>query len=117
MKEYWKEEITDICEGFMFKIKQTNAIDLINLITDSLDYEKAETERKTQFVKQCLSQFIWSKNGTDWYPLIDEDGNPRLTELRDNPVIGFDLFFKFRRDVINPVFTESKTFQSLTQGK
>lgn len=116
MKEYWEQELTDICEGVMFKFKQTNPIDLINLVTDSIDYEKANNSRKRQFVTQCLQQVIWTKNGTDWFPLVDSDSNPRLPEFKTNPVIGFDLFFRFRRDVINPVFTESKTFQSLIQG-
>ena len=116
MKEYWKEEYTDICEDVMFKFKQTNPIDLINLVTDSLDYEKAVPLRKKQFVTQCLEQVVWTKNGTDWYPLVDSDGNPRLPELKSNPTIGFDLFFKFRSEVINSVFTESKTFQNLTKG-
>jgi hypothetical protein len=115
MKEYWKEEITDICPGVMFKFSQTNSIDLITLVTDSIDYESANSSRKKQFVTQCLQQVIWSKNGVDWYPLVDADGNPRLPEFKDDPTIGFDLFSRFRSKVINPVFTESKTFQNLTK--
>ncbi len=115
MKEYWNIEYTDICQDVMFKFKQTNPIDMINLVTDSLDYEKSSPVRKKQFVTQCLQQITWTKNGTEWYPLVDGDGNPRLPELRENPSIGFDLFFKFRTDVINMVFTESKTFQNLTK--
>ena len=115
MKEYWNEEYTDICEGVMFKFKQTNPIDLINLVTDSLDYEKSSPVVKKQFVTQCLNQVVWTKNGTEWFPLIDVDGNPRLPEMRNNPSVGFDLFFKYRTEVINAVFTESKTFQSLTK--
>ena len=115
MKEYWNEEYTDICEGVMFKFKQTNPVDLINLVTDSLDYEKAVSAQKKQFVTQCLQQVMWTKNGANWYPLVDSEGNSRLPELNNNPAIGFDLFFKFRREVINSVFTESKTFQNLTK--
>ena len=113
MKEYWNNEYTDICPDVMFKFKQTNPIDLINLVTNSLDYEKAPITRQKQFVTECLQQVIWTKNGTEWFPLVDGDGNPRLPEFRANPTIGFDLFFRFRNQVINPVFTESKTFQSL----
>ena len=113
MKDYWNEEFTDICEGVMFKFKQTNPVDLINLVTNSLDYEKATPLQQKQFVTQCLQQITWTKNGTDWFPLVDGEGNPRLPEIKENPSIGFDLFYMFRTKVINNVFTESKTFQNL----
>lgn len=117
MKEYWNTEYSDICENVIFKIKQINPIELINLVTASVDYENATWDKQQAFVKNALLQVVWTKNGTDWYPLVSEDGTARLPEMQTNPTIGFDLFFAIRRDVILPVFTESKTFQGLTQDK
>ena len=117
MKEFWNIEINNICEGVIFKVKQINPIELITLLSDNLEYDKATVARKLDFNKFCLKQFIFTKTGIEWYPLIDEDGNPRLAELSSNPTIAFDLFFWFRREVLNPVFTESKTFQDLIPVK
>lgn len=117
MTEYWNTEYSDICEGVIFKIKQVNPIELINLVTASVDYEKTTWDKQQEFVKNALKQVTWTKNGTEWFPLISEDGLPRLPEMQNNPTIGFDLFFAIRRDVILPVFIESKTFQHLTADK
>ena len=49
-KEYWNDEIKDVYDGITFKVKQTNPVDMIALITESLDYENAPIEKKSQFV-------------------------------------------------------------------
>lgn len=113
-KEYWNDEIKDVYEGITFKVKQTNPVDMIALITESLDYENAPIEKKSEFVNKCLQQFIWTKQDGNWYPLLDGDGNPRLPEYMQNPAIAFDLFMHFRSKVIMPLFTESKTYRDLT---
>ena len=116
MKEYWNEQYDDLYPGIVFRFKKINPIELINLVTENMNFEDTSIERKNEFTKQCLLNVEWSKNsGANWFPLIDRDENPHLPELVNNPMIAFDIFFAFRRDVITPVFTESRTYQNLIE--
>jgi len=117
MQEYWTKEYTDLCEGVIFRIKKINPIELINLATAAIDFETATWDRRSVLITNTLRQMQWTKNNETWFPLIEEDGSPRLPELRDQPILGFDVFFAVRRDVLTPVFTESKTFQLLMPDK
>lgn len=117
MKEYWTVLYEDIYPGIIFKFDKINPIEIISLVTESLEFEKSSLNKKDEFVKKCLLHVKWTKDGNKYFPLVDEEQNPHLPELAQNPTISFDLFFAFRRDVITPVFIESKTYQSLTQGK
>lgn len=112
MNKYWETELTDIYDGIIFRFKKLNPIDHINLVTqhtaESNDYNKLNV-----FITKCLSFIEWTKDGNVWTPLVDFEGNPRLPELADNPTIGFDVYYEFVKQVITPVFTESKTFRNL----
>ena len=55
---------------------------------------------------------MWTKDGKTWNNLIDEEGNAKLQELDVNPSIALDLFYYFKREVLLPVFTGSKTYQN-----
>lgn len=116
-KDYWNEEIKDIVEGVTFKVIKTNPVDMIQLLTASLDYETSNGNKQSEFVTKCLQQFIWTKTDGKWYPLLDADGNSRLQDYIDNPLIAFDLFMYYRSKVIMPLFTESKTYQRLMSRK
>lgn len=117
MKEYWNVLYEDMYPGITFKFDKINPIEIISLVTESLEFEKSSLNKKDEFVKKCLLHVKWTKDGNKYFPLIDEEQNPHLPELLTNPTISFDLFYAFRRDVITPVFIESKTCQNLMQGK
>lgn len=116
MKEYWTHEYNDIYDGVVFKIKQINAIELLNLVMTNLELKGSKISQKQEFMQECLKHIIWTKNGMDWYELIDYEGRARLPELDTNPSIAFDLYSIFSTDVLTPVFYESKTFQNLTKA-
>ena len=116
MTEYWKTEYTDLCDGVTFKFKQLNPVEHINLVTKNIEFEKLNGDKAQYFIQRTLENTIWTKDGTTWNPLVDSNGNPRLPELNTKPAIAFDLFCKFKADVLYPVFSESKTFQSFIQA-
>lgn len=117
MTEYWNTEYTDIFPGITFKVKKINPIEIISLVNASIDFEKETFEHKNEFIKRCLLNIVWSKDGSKYFPLIDSENNPHLPELITNPTIAFDVFYVIRKDVIMPVFTESRTYQNLIDGK
>ena len=112
---YWEKEYKDICEGVTFKFKQMNTIEHLNLVTKNVSFERAEGDAVEYFIKKCLSMVKWSKDGVNYNDLIDGDGNSKLPEMKANMSIALDLFYKFKSDVLAPVFTESKTFQEVTR--
>lgn len=116
MKEYWTTEYADICDGVIFKVKQMNPIELLNLVMINLELKGTKIKQKQEFTQCCLENFIWTKDGMQWFELIDSNGRSRLPELDTNPAIAFDLYTVFSADVLTPVFYESKTFQNLTQA-
>lgn len=110
-KLYWQEEFKDICEGVTFKFRKMNTVEHLNMVTKNVEFESLDGDRAEFFIKKCLSLAIWSKDGVNWTPVIDGEGNAKLPELDTNPSIALDLFYYFKREVLLPVFTESKTFQ------
>ena len=112
MENYWQKEYKDICDGVIFKIKEINPIDMLNLVMANIDPQTRQLKNQKEFLGECMRQFVWTKDGMQWFPLVDEEGRSRLPELDKFPSITLDLMFVFRKDVLMPVFTESKTFQS-----
>ena len=117
MKEYWTETYTDIYPGITFKIDKINPIKLINLATENIEFDKMSLDRKDSFIKNCLLNVKWTKDESNYFPLIDKDDNPHLAELQSCPEIAFDIMYVMRRDVLLPVFTASKTYQDLTSER
>lgn len=115
MVDYWNKEYTDLCEGIIFKFKQISPVALINLITKDIDIKKMSVIESEAFINKCLQNVVWTKNGGEYMPLLNDDGSGRLQELETQPYIALDLFYKFRADVLTPVFIESKTYQNFTQ--
>lgn len=111
-KLYWQEEFKDICEGIVFKFKKMNTVEYLNMVTRNVEFEKLDGEKAEYFIQKCLSLAVWSKDGQTWNALIDSEGNAKLPELDANPSIALDLFYYFKREVLLPVFTGSKTFQN-----
>lgn len=111
-KDFWNTEYTDIADGVIFKFKKPNPVEFINLITKDIDLKTASYAATEEFINKCLSYAIWSKDGTNWNPVLNADGTGRLPEVNDSPEIALDLFYKFKGDILTPVFTESKTFQN-----
>ena len=116
-KLYWEIIHEDICDGVKFKFKKLNTVEHLNLVTKNVDFERLEGEKADYFINKCLQNTMWSKDGTNWVPLIDAEGNAKLPELEKNPSIAFDLFYMFKRDVLAPVFTGSKTFQNFMKDQ
>ena len=112
MEKYWEKEITNLCDGIIFKFKKMNAVEHLNLVTKNVDFERLDGDRAEYFINKCLSMTIWSRDGQNWNNLIDAEGRSKLPEFEDNVSIGLDLFYYFKRDVLAPVFLESKTFQN-----
>ena len=119
MKEqtkYWENTYEGYCEGVKFKFKKMNTVEHLNLVTKNVEFEKLDGDKAEYFISKCLKTTLWSRDGSNWNQLVDEEGNSKLPELDEKPSIALDLFYLFKRDVLMPVFTESKTFQSFTRG-
>lgn len=112
MKNYWETEYKDLCEGVTFRFRKMNAIEHLNLVTKNVDFENMDGGRAEYFIQKCLENTMWSRDGENWAKLIDSEGNAKLKELDTNPSIGLDLFYYFKKEVLIPVFLESKTFQN-----
>ena len=110
-KKYYEIEYTDLMEGVTFKFKKLNPIEHLGLVTANIT-EDNKTDFTEQY-KKFLINVLWTKDGTNWMPLIDSEGNSKLKEFEDNVAIGLDLIYRFKNEVLNPVFTESKTFQDI----
>lgn len=106
-QNFWEKEYKDFYPNVVFKFKRMRSLDVLDLaernITPSSDGK--------QFKLDCLRNVVWSKNGTDWFDLMDEGGNTTLEGLPYSTLL--DIFFKFRSEVCLPVFTESRAYQSL----
>jgi len=116
-KIYWETIHEDICDGVKFKFKKLNTVEHLNLVTKNVDFERLDGEKAEFFINKCLQYTLWSKDGNNWTQLIDVEGNAKLPELERNPSIALDLFYMFKRDVLAPVFTESKTFQNFMKDQ
>lgn len=114
MQNFTQKEYTDLLEGVIFKVKEINPIDMLNLVMANIDPQTRQLKYQRDFLNECMKQFIWTKDGMQWFPLIDDEGRARLPELDSNPSLALDLMFNFRKDVLMPVFTESKTFRTPT---
>ena len=111
-ENYWEKEYKDLCDGVTFKFKKMNTIEHLNLVTKNVEFERLDGDRAEYFIQKCLRLVIWTKDGVTWNNLVDEEGNSKLPEMNNNASIGLDLLYCFKRDVLMPVFTESKTFQN-----
>lgn len=111
-KKYYDIEYTDLIPGITFKFKKLNPIEHLNLVTTNNVWEKEHDDYKGLFEK-ILINVLWTKDGKNWQPLVDTDGNSKLPEFEDNISIGLDLFYIFKNEVLNPVFIESKTYQNI----
>lgn len=114
--DYTQKEYKDLLDSVVFKVKAINPIDMLNLTMANIDPQTRQLKYQKDFLQECMKQFIWTKDGMQWFPLIDDDGRARLPELDTNPSLMLDLMFEFRKDVLMPVFTESKTFHSPTEA-
>lgn len=115
MEDYTTVQYDDICEGVIFKYKTMTPVEVIGLATRNISFSGVSFAGSDieSMVKLCLDKVLWSKDGgITWTALVDSLGNAKLPELNIHPQIGLDLFYRFRRDVLSPVFIESKTFQS-----
>lgn len=115
-KKYYEVTYDDLLEGVKFKFRKLNPVDLLNICTkDGNKLVKGKNDK--DYFQEILSNILWTKNDIDWFPLISEDGSSRLPEYDDQPSLGLDLLFLYKEKVINPVFTESKTFQNITSQR
>lgn len=115
MEDYTTLRYDDICEGVIFKYKPMTPVEVIGLATRNISFSGVSFDGTDieSMIKLCLDKVMWSKDeGTTWTAVVDSLGNAKLPELNTHPQIGLDLFYRFRRDVLSPVFIESKTFQS-----
>lgn len=97
----------------VFKFKKMLSLDVLDLADRNLTSTKPADSR--QFKLDCLRNVVWSKNGTDWFDLMDENGNVTLEGLPYSTLL--DVFYRFRSQVLLPVFTESRAYQALLQSK
>ena len=108
-QNFWETEYKDFVEGIVIKFKKLNSLDVLDLA----DRNIGKNGDSKQFKLDCLRNVVWTKNGSQWFDLMDEDGNCTLQEVTA-PIL-LDIFFKFRSTVCLPVFTESKTYQDLLE--
>ena len=112
MEEFWKEEYKDWMPNVVFKFKKMKSLDVLDLADRNLTGKAADGR---QFKLDCMRNVVWTKNGSDWFDLMDESGNVTLDGLPYSTLM--DIFFKFRSVVLLPVFTESRAYQSLLQSQ
>lgn len=115
-KNYWETIYEDIYEGIKFRFKKMNTVEHLNLVTKNVEFEKLDGDKADYFILKCLQNTLWTKDGVNWNSLVDAEGNSKLNELTSNMSIALDLFYAFKRDVLMPVFTGSKTFQNFMKG-
>lgn len=107
-KNFWEDEYKDFVPGVVIKFKKMTSLDVLDLA----DRNIGKNGDSKEFKKDCLQNVIWSKGG-EWFSLMDDSGNVTLPEVSNSTLL--DIFFKFRSVVCLPVFTESKTYHSLTE--
>ena len=110
-KNYWEIEYGDLIPGVKFRFKKMSAVEHINLVTKNIDFSSMGMDKSDAFIQRCLELTSWSKDGEHWNDLINSDGRAKLPELENSMNAALDLFFYFKKDVLMPVFTESKTYQ------
>lgn len=108
-KQFWEVEYTDYVEGVTIKFKKMNSLDVLDLADRNL---RTATDEGKQFKLDCLRNVVWTKDGKQWFDLMDESGNCTLAEMPLATML--DIFFEFRNKVCLPVFTESRTYRLLT---
>lgn len=109
--EYWEYKFEDLMPGVVFKFKKTTPLVILDLAERNI----GKSGESAQFKLDCLRLVVWSRNGENWFDLMDEDGNTTLQDLPLSTLL--DIFFKFRSTVLLPVFTESRTYQALSSTK
>lgn len=110
-KQYWEQTYKDVLDGVVFRFKKMTPVEHISLVTKNNEFERLDGKDSQYFIHKCLQNTLWSKDNQTWNPLVDFEGNARLPELESNMAVALDLFYYFKKDVLLPVFTESKTFQ------
>ena len=110
---YWELEFTDIYDGIIFRPMKLDPIEFVNLVTMHTAQVNASMDKQKEFISGCLKHIQWTKDGNTWNPLLNANGSARLPELETHPEIGFDVYFEYVKEVISPVFIESKTFRNL----
>lgn len=111
-KKYYEIEYTDLIDGVTFKFKKLNPIEHLDLVTTEGVWKKQHDDFNG-LLQRFFRNILWTKTGERWNPLVDGDGDPTLPELDDNVGVALDLFYLFKEKVLQPVFTESKTYQNL----
>lgn len=106
-QQFWEVEYREFVPDVVIKFKKMSSLDVLDLA----DRNIGKDGDSKQFKLDCLRNVVWTKNGTDWFALMDENGNVTLQGLPYPTLL--DIFFKFRSTVCLPVFTESKAYQSL----
>lgn len=108
-KQYWEVEYNDYFPDTVIKFKKLKSLDVLDLADRNIGKDGSSK----QFKLDCLSNVVWSKNGTEWFSIVDEDGNCTLPDLPAATLL--DIFFEYRSKVCMPVFTGSRAYQALKQ--
>ena len=106
---YWENNY-ELIPGIQFRFRKMNPIEHLDMMTINANKGKIDP---TALNEMCLKNAEWSKDGKTWRELIDSNNNTTLPEYDDHLGIVFDLILKFKQDVVEPVFQESKIFQNL----
>lgn len=107
--EFWEVEYKDFVPDVIFRFRKMNSLDVLDLADRNINKNGDSKE----FKKDCLKNVLWSK-GSEWFALMDDDGNVTLQGLKNSTLL--DIFFKFRSAVCLPVFTESRAYQVLIEA-
>lgn len=107
-KKFWEVSYNDFMPEVNIKFKKMLSLDVLDLADRNVSGEG----NTKQFKLDCLRNVVWSKGG-EYFPLMDEVGNITLEGISNSSVL--DIFYTFRREVLLPVFTESRTYQTLLE--
>lgn len=108
-EKFWEHEYKDFVDGVVIKFKKMSSLDVLDLADRNIS---SVTANSKEFKLDCLRNVAWTKDGEHWFDLMDENGNCTIQDLPYSTLL--DIFFKFRSVVCMPVFTESRTYRSLS---
>ena len=106
-QNFWEKEYKDFVDGVVIKFKKMSSLDVLDLADRNIGKNGDSKEYKLD----CLKNVVWTRDGSNWFDLMDENGNSNLQGLTYSTLL--DIFYEFRRTVCLPVFTESRAYQDL----
>lgn len=104
---YDKTFKVDGLESIEFRIKKLNPNEHLTLAMEYMKSQSAkDLDLSKRINKEMLSLIEFNKKGKDWFPIVNDNGSARLSELESKPKILINLMIQFYSMVVEPVFLD-----------